>query len=372
MWWQSAWHGMSGLRMPNPIEDILKADIQENGPMSLARFLEIVLSHPQYGYYMNRDPFGGGGDFVTAPEVSQLFGEIIGAWAADVWMKMGQPERLILCECGPGRGTLMADAMRATKGLPDFHEAVELHLLEISPILQERQRAALGEFNPQWHKGLENLPDDAPMIVMGNEFLDALPFISLQKTREGWAERVVNYDGAYTFDLRLAAEFEDLVPFHLKKAEAGSIFEAAPVRNEFMTRVSERLKRQGGAAVFIDYGHVKTSLGDTFQALKDNKYVEALSCIGDADLTSHVDFEALVAEVFDQVQVHGPVTQGEFLRALGVEVRAQMLIDSNSEQQCADVKNGLHRLVASSEMGALFKVIGLSYWHGKELEIAGF
>lgn len=334
--------------MASLLEDIIKERIRKNGPMGVGAFMSLALGHPEHGYYINRDPLGRGGDFITAPEVSQLFGEMIGVWVADVWMQMGRPERFILLECGPGRGTLMADMLRATQNVAGFYDAAQICFLEMSPVLCEAQRGALEGREIQWFECLEDVSNDAPMIVVGNEFLDALPFQQFV----GDCERVVALSGdALVF-----------VP------EEGDIFERSAERERFAADVCGRLKAQGGAALFIDYGHVRSGAGDTFQAVKGHEYVDVFSHIGDADLTSHVDFEALGRAV--EASVFGPVTQGAFLKALGIELRLEALRQKAGEQQAEMLEKGLHRLVDSAQMGELFKVIGFT--HDKNIIPAGF
>ncbi len=341
--------------MTSLLEDIIKDKIRDNGPMTIGQFMELALGHPEHGYYMKQDPFGRSGDFVTAPEVSQLFGEMIGAWVADVWLQMGQPEKLIVLECGPGRGTLMADILRATKNVQGFHDAINVHLLEMSPTLKVKQAEVLSEYEPCWHEKLEDVPGGAPMVVIGNEFLDALPFQQFVRTKDGDEPRMIalNEKGDLTF-----------VP------EKGEVSESSAERERFAQDVSERLKVQGGAALFIDYGHMKSGLGDTFQAIKGHEYVDVLSNIGDADLTSHVDFQALTPCA--GVEVCGPVMQGVFLKALGIEMRAAMLKSKSTSLQAEMVEKGLHRLVDSDQMGSLFKVIGFYNSYDTDLKPAGF
>jgi NADH dehydrogenase [ubiquinone] 1 alpha subcomplex assembly factor 7 len=361
--------------MPNPLEEILMRQIGRDGPMDVGAFMSVALGHPEHGYYMNRDPFGAAGDFVTAPEVSQLFGEMIGAWAADVWMQMGAPARFVLLECGPGRGTLMADVLRATKGVAGFAAAAQVCLLEMSPVLRGMQLKALEGVDVRHCDTLAGVPEGVPIIVIGNEFLDALSFRSLQKTRDGWCERIVavNGDDGFEFALRPAGkEPTEGIPFHVRGAAVGSVYEIAPEREAFVAQVASRIEAQGGAGLFIDYGHRKSAAGDTFQAVKGNAYADVLRDVGEADLTSHVDFEALVQGVSGAVKVHGPVTQAAFLSALGIEIRAQKLLAGAASKQGADLQKGLHRLVSSGEMGTLFKVICLSADHEKSLEPCGF
>jgi NADH dehydrogenase [ubiquinone] 1 alpha subcomplex assembly factor 7 len=346
--------------MRTPLEHILIDEIIRSGPMCVGRFMETVLSHPQHGYYMTRDPLGRGGDFITAPEVSQMFGEMIGAWAADVWMQMDSPARFVLLECGPGRGTLMADLMRATKNVRGFHEAAKIVLMEISPVLKEKQKQALSSFDVMWCERLGDVPRDVPLILIANEFLDALPFTQMEKKGGAWQVRAVDFIDDFYF----TTQPSDIgIPAQFSGAPEGSIFEFSKEREGFVAEAAARIKAQGGAALLIDYGHSQRGLGDTFQALKGNKKIDVLDFIGDADLTSHVDFEAIVERAKAAgVSVSGPVTQGAFLKALGIDLRAAKLAKPS-------VKNDLHRLVDSSQMGALFKVIA---FHDSKFTSAGF
>lgn len=346
--------------MPSSIEKYLKDHIAAHGPMDVGQFMSIALSHPEFGYYMKRDPFGRGGDFTTAPEVSQMFGEMIGVWCADVWMQMGSPKKFTLLECGPGRGTLMADILRATNGVDGFRDAVDVHLLEISPVLKQKQIETLDDFEVTHHETLEDVPN-APLIVVANEFLDALPFRQFAKLKSGWAERVVTED----FKFGLKPAINSFIPKEFQSAKEGEIFESAPARVSFVKNVSELLRKNTGVALFIDYGHAKSGLGDTFQAIHKHKYAGVLEHIGDADLTSHVDFEALKQAA--DINVYGPVEQGAFLKDMGIEIRAQILA---SKTEPTDVLNALKRLTDSSQMGSLFKVMGLS--HGDAVTPSGF
>jgi NADH dehydrogenase [ubiquinone] 1 alpha subcomplex assembly factor 7 len=360
--------------MPNPLEEILMRQIAQHGPMDVGQFMATALGHPEYGYYMTRDPFGPAGDFVTAPEVSQLFGEMIGVWAADVWMQMGAPARFVLLECGPGRGTLMADILRATRGVSGFSAAAQVCLLEMSPVLRKMQARALDGVDVRWCDSLTDVPEGAPVIVIGNEFLDALPFRALQKGVDGWGERVVaaGYDGL-EFAVRPAGrELSDALPFHVRGSSVGTVYEVAPAREGFVAAVASRVEVHGGAALFVDYGHMQSTAGDTFQAVKGNEFADVLDAVGEADLTSHVDFEDLVRGVGEAVTVHGPVTQADVLKALGIEIRAQKLLAGADSKQGAELQKGLHRLISSGEMGQLFKVLCLSADHGSSIKPCGF
>lgn len=362
--------------MTSALEDILIKHIALHGPMDVGQFMSFALGHPQHGYYMKRDPLGRGGDFTTAPEISQMFGEMIGVWAADWWMRSGAPGEFVLLECGPGRGTFMADLLRATRHVAGFHDAARVHLLEISPALRARQAEALKGHEPVWHETLETIPSSAPLIVVANEFLDALPFRQMQKVQHEWRERFVFYEEGrgFSFALRpigpaLTRGFFDVLP----DAPDGSIFEISPAREAFVLELSRRLRAQGGAALLVDYGHGVRAPGDTFQAVHEHRYCGVFERIGDADLTSHVDFAALAAAAsLAGVQVHGPVTQGAFLRNLGIEARAQALIRKNGEEKAEELRKDLHRLIASDQMGELFKVLCLSESHDAGVIPAGF
>lgn len=341
--------------MSTPLEDFIKKQIQHSGPLDVGQFMNIALGHPQHGYYMKQDPLGWDGDFTTAPEISQMFGEMLGIWAADAWTALGAPSKFALVECGPGRGTLMKDLLRALKKVESFQTAAELHLVEISEALKERQEQSLGQYNPTWHKNLESVPDDMPLIVIGNEFLDALPFRQFIFEDGVWQERVVGIeDDEFVFGLRPAGPLSKKLP----KADLGDIYEVSPAREVFIKNVADRLKAQKGAGIFIDYGYINDGFGDTFQAVRGHEYVDVLKQPGDADLTSHVDFSALYKRVGkEHVQL---TTQGDFLRSLGIVIRAQVLKKKASQEQARELERGLQRLIDLNEMGDLFKVLLIS------------
>lgn len=350
------------------LEKIIKSQIMQSGAMDVGAFMALALGHAEHGYYMKQDPFGRGGDFVTAPEVSQMFGEMIGAWCAQTWMQMGSPERFVLLECGPGRGTLMADALRATKNVSGFHHAMGVHLVEISPVLKARQCEALKGYDVEWYESLDNVPDDCPIIVVANEFFDALPFRQLVYTDGVWRERVVGEESG-----QLVLGLRDCPKAFWPKfgvPKEGNVYEFAPVRESVMDVLLDRIKAHGGAGLFIDYGHAKSAFGDTFQAVYQHEYCNVLDHIGDADLTSHVDFEALGRIAGETgVQVDGVVEQGAFLQMLGIGVRAQALGQA-APDKAKDIQNDLQRLVNSDQMGSLFKVMGVRY--GFDQKLAGF
>lgn len=339
----------------------LRRRIAAEGPLSLADVMADALVHPEHGYYATRDPFGAAGDFVTAPEISQTFGELIGLWAAVVWQGMGAPDPVALVELGPGRGTLMADVLRAARGVPGFRAALRLHLVEASPVLRRLQAARLGDAGPVWHDGLDTLPD-APSVILANEFFDALPIVQLVRQRGAWRERRVTLDAAGGFAWTLTPGASPLAallaPEVARSAGEGALAEVCPSGLSIARALAERVVRHGGAVLAIDYGHARSAAGDTLQAVKAHRPADPLASLGEADLTAHVDFAALGRAVAEAGAVHhGPVGQGAFLRRLGIEARAEALCRNATEAQCATIRSGCARLIAPSEMGTLFKAV---------------
>lgn len=340
--------------------------IAAEGPIPLERYMGLCLGHPTMGYYISRNPFGADGDFITAPDISQIFGELIGLWSAEVWRMMGSPRDIQLVELGPGRGALMADALRAARVAPQFRNAVRLNLVETSPVLRQLQRKALsaeGELSSipvAWRDRIEDVPE-GPMIVIANEFFDALPVRQYVRSPEGWRERLVGLaaDGGLLFGLAADVEsgLEEL------PGEEGAVMEIPVASINMITGLADRLRRFGGAALIIDYGHAVSALGDTLQAVRRHQYVHPLSTPGEADLTAHVDFGALArAALARGVVVDGPVEQGAFLRALGANSRAEQLKRNAREPQRRQIEEGLRRLTSSEAggMGALFKVMAIA------------
>lgn len=359
--------------MSAELRGYLKRQIIDHGPLDVGAFMAIALGHPRYGYYMGRDPLGRGGDFTTAPEISQMFGELIGVWCADTWAKLGSPERFLLVECGPGRGTLMADAMRATKKVPGFHAAARLALVEISPALREAQANRLSLYQPDWLAQVNDIGPDGPVLLVANEFLDALPVRQFVKTARGWGERRVGLNGGgFAFGLGPAPSgLTGLLPEAARDAEEGSVFEVSPARSHFARDVARRLAKSGGAALFIDYGYERRAAGDTLQAVYRHDHCGVLDHIGDADLSAHVDFEALAeAASKEGVLVAGPVSQGDFLQSLGIKVRAQALAENASERQKGDIASALQRLTGKDAMGGLFRAMAI--YAGDPLHLSGF
>ncbi|NQV46219.1 MAG: SAM-dependent methyltransferase [Rhodospirillaceae bacterium] len=350
----------------NSLEKILIDQIGDNGPLSIAEYMGLALGHPEYGYYRRGDPFGVDGDFITAPEISQMFGEIIGLWAAVMWQVAGSPKSFNLVELGPGRGTLMADMLRASAMMEGFGDAVSVHMVETSPAMRTLQEQSLKD-SPltraaQWHDSLDSVPD-GPLIVIGNEFLDALPIEQYFRAGDYWCPRVVDVkpDGdGLCFVLLPPFDQVDLPP-GLADAKPDSMIEFCPAGLDLATDISRRIAGHGGAALFIDYGHSKSGSSETLQAVKAHEFHDPLTDPGEADLTAHVDFGALAQRVFASgARAHGPVTQGKFLEDLGIFERADMLLESATEEQAEDIKGALKRLTGGHEMGALFKVLAIT------------
>lgn len=341
----------------------LAARILKDGPMSLSDFMAEAVRE----YYSSNEPFGVKGDFITAPEISQIFGELIGAWVADIWMQAGKPAAFNLIELGPGRGTLAADMMRMIKRLPACAAAAKLHLVEISPTLTAKQAEVLQEYAPAWHKTVATVPAGFSIIV-ANEFFDALPIRQFVLTDGKWCERFVGYD------MHRKELFFTLKPHDGTGLPSGlpedAIVERGEAAVDVVGHIAARLKQHGGAVLAIDYGYLMPAMKDTLQGYKKHSFTSALSHPGAQDITADVDFSALAAAArATDLAVHGPVTQGAFLTALGISQRAQKLSEKASMKQREDIALAIRRLTAVSDMGQRFKVIAFS--HGK-LKPAGF
>jgi NADH dehydrogenase [ubiquinone] 1 alpha subcomplex assembly factor 7 len=351
--------------------DLLKRRIAAGGPVTVAEFMRIALAEQGAGYYATRDPLGAAGDFVTAPEISQMFGELIGLWCVDAWEKAGAPDPFLLVELGPGRGTLMADALRAAKVRPAFLSALRLHLVEISRPLRALQEERLGSFHPLWHDDLTTLPE-GPALMVGNEFLDALPIHQFQMTGEGWRERGVGLSGdALTWALLPPGPQVALLQAAHRKAKTDEIAEVCPAALSHARMVGERVTQDGIAALFIDYGPAASAVGDSLQAVKAHRFCDPLAEIGVADLTAHVDFAAIASAARESgVRIFGPVAQATFLEALGIRTRAALLSAKAIEGDRAAIAQGMARLIDPRQMGSLFKVLAIA--HPDLQELAGF
>lgn len=342
-----------------PLAARLKARIEAVGPISVEAWMQACLADPEYGYYLTRDPLGRTGDFTTAPEISQMFGELLGLWAAVVWQAMGTPAAVNLIELGPGRGTLMADALRAAKGAPAFIAALHVHMVESSPVLRDRQRQALAAAvgAPAWHASLDTVPH-GPGIVLANEFLDALPVRQSIYTDGVWHERTVTVDGTgFAYGIGRPVDLADIpTPFH--QAAEGAIYEDAPAVRAIVAALGRRVVADGGAVLLIDYGYAERCLGETLQAVRGHAFADPLADPGAQDLTAHVNFGA-VAEIASAVgaRVWGPVEQGGLLERLGIAARAAALLGRASAAQAVEIGSARRRLVDADAMGRLFKAL---------------
>lgn len=344
--------------------DHLKTRITQDGPLTVADFMADCLLHPVHGYYTTRDPLGSAGDFTTAPEISQMYGELLGLSLAQAWLDQGAPAPFTLAELGPGRGTLMADLLRATKAVPGFHAAMQIKLIEASPTLRAAQAKTLDGYAPEWLDTVADLPD-APLFLVANEFFDALPVRQFVRDGEGWRERCVGLaDGKLTFGLGAAAPQPALTE-RLVDTQDGDLLEFCPAAAPITEQIAQTIAKRGGAAVIVDYGDWR-SLGDTLQALRAHAAAEPLEAPGEADLTTHVDFEALASATAAGGARFSRVTpQGIFLERLGITQRANSLAQGLTGSQLDTVIAAHRRLTHPQEMGNLFKVIGIYPEHAQ-------
>lgn len=356
--------------MTTELGRLIQQRIALTGPITLADFMAEALGHPRLGYYRHAMPLGAAGDFTTAPEISQMFGELLGAWLAERWQAMGEPASCNLVELGPGRGVLMADALRATARVPGFHAALKLHLVDINEPLRAEQAKALAAYTPTWHERLDDVPD-GPLLLVANEFFDALPVRQFHKTAQGWRERMVGLspDGA-SLHLALAP---GLTPFAslLPEADLGAGAELSQASLSLAAAIGQRVTRDGGWALIVDYGRDTQSLGTSLQAVREHRGADLLDRPGETDLSAHVDFATLAGAARSAgARVFGPTGQGDFLRALGIERRADTLKSRATPGQHAAIDAALARLIQPDQMGTLFRVLALG--DGKNDSPAGF
>jgi NADH dehydrogenase [ubiquinone] 1 alpha subcomplex assembly factor 7 len=348
--------------MAESLRQRLATRLTLGGPMTVADYMSEALANPRHGYYRHRDPLGTQGDFITAPEISQVFGELIGAWLAERWQALGSPGKVLMVELGPGRGTLMADALRATRNVAGFHAAINLHLVEINETLKQAQSEAIAEYvTARWHDSFASVPDDAPLLLVANEFFDALPIRQLQRTAQDWRERLVTLQGeALRFALAPGPSPLAALLSPTLQANAGAIAELSLPARALARDIGERIVRRRGAALIIDYGYANPRLGDSLQAVAQHKFADPLAAPGEADLSAHVDFAALAHSArVAGAMTYGPATQGAFLQALGIGQRLAALAQRADATQAAVLEAGVQRLIAPQQMGTLFKVLAL-------------
>lgn len=337
------------------------------GPLTVAQYMAAVLTDSRHGYYLTQQPFGREGDFITAPDVSQMFGELLGAWVAHTWDTMGRPAPMRFVELGPGRGTLMADALRAARMQPGFAEAATVHLVEISPRLRAEQRRNLSEcgFGISWHDAFHEIPS-GPVIAIANELFDALPIRQFVRTSRGWCERLVDAGGEDGQGLHFVISAAEspaaaLLPSEVRNAPLGAVAEVCPAGLSLAAEAATRFAKTNGILLAIDYGSTKFGARETLQAVARHKPHQPLEAPGTADLCAHVDF-AMLARAAEQAsgRTWGPISQSKFLKALGINERATKLKEAASTQQAIEIDAALDRLVGIKGMGGLFQVLAIS------------
>ncbi|KAH7554035.1 hypothetical protein JRO89_XS12G0100100 [Xanthoceras sorbifolium] len=349
------------------------------GPVSVAEYMEEVLTNPKAGFYINRDVFGAEGDFVTSPEVSQMFGEMVGVWAMCLWEQMGQPDRVNLVELGPGRGTLIADLLRGSSKFKKFTESLHIHLVECSPTLQKLQHhnlkcteednigenvekgtiSTLAGTPVSWHTALEQVPSGLPTIIIAHEFYDALPVHQFQRASRGWCEKLVDVAEDSSFRFVLSPQPTPASLFLMKRCKWAAAEEIAklehievcPKAMELTSTIAKRISSDGGGALIIDYG-LDGVVSDSLQAIRKHKFVDILDNPGSADLSAYVDFASIrhsVEETSEDVSVHGPITQSQFLGSLGINFRVEALLQNCTEEQAESLRTGYWRLVGDGK-----------------------
>lgn len=334
---------------------LLQETIDQSGPISMAEYMQLCLGHPEYGYYITRDPIGKKGDFTTAPEISQLFGEMLGLWIANQWMEDGKPKPFNLVEFGPGRGTLMADMLRATKHVPEFHQYVSVQMVETSPILKAKQQEALSAYDfISWHESIDTALKPNPTYIVANEFFDALPVRQFCFTDKGWREIKVGLKSKDELQLQQQPCLPPSIP--IKAPKSGDVLEISPVSTNIMQALAHHTASYGGSGVIIDYGYTMHAYGDTVQAVKDHEYTSIINNPGECDLTAHVNFAALKESALrEKIEFYYLCSQKEFLETIGIEIRANALKESASDSQKRDIDKALERLLGDDQMGRLFQ-----------------
>jgi len=347
----------------------IDAQIRATGPMSLATYMGLALSHPQRGYYAAHHPIGANGDFITAPEISQMFGELVGFFIVNLWQQMGEPKSFTLLELGPGRGTLMQDALRAAGKADGFENALHLQLFEQNALLKVEQEKRLGKYAPYWSSDIDAVSED-PIFVVANEFFDALPIKQFVRTDDGWHERLIGLNGEIrTFGLSPTPIADSAAPPEVRGAYAGEVLELSTAAVDAMQRLSRRVALQGGAILALDYGYERTQTGETLQAVKSHTFADALDAPGETDISAHVNFGVLGEAARATGLAVAPLAhQGEWLLRLGIGERAKTLARANPGE-AANIARAVERLTAPEQMGTLFKVLCA---HSPGLRPAGF
>ncbi|WP_338720407.1 SAM-dependent methyltransferase [Devosia sp. XK-2] len=338
------------------LEQQIDLQISTSGPISVATYMGLCLTHPSKGYYRAAEPLGAKGDFVTAPEISQMFGELIGFWLVNLWQQMDEPKSFTLLELGPGRGTLMADILRVACRAPGFRDALKLRLFETSPVLMAEQKAKLDVYDPKWLQNFESF-DEGPLLIVANEFFDALPIRQFVCKPDGWHERQIGLkDGKRAFGLSPTPIPPASMPDAVAGAEMDSMLEVCFGGAEVMRQLAQAIARQGGALLAVDYGYGTTQTGDTLQGVRRHAFADVLDTPGETDISAHVDFGALgnVARAAG-LATQPLATQGEFLTRLGIGERAAALSGANPGS-ANDIRTAHDRLVNADQMGTLFKV----------------
>jgi SAM-dependent MidA family methyltransferase len=345
----------------NALAQRIAALISEQGPLSIAQFMTMALHDPELGYYATRDIIGTGGDFITAPEISQMFGEMLGLWCVQVWHDQAKPASIRLVELGPGRGTLMEDALRAAQVAPEFCAALDVVMVEASPVLQAQQQERLKDIQIpiRWTANFEQ--PDRPLLLIANEFFDALPISQYVKTLKGWRERMVTLDAAGKFAFALApVPIPDAaIPPSRDGAPDGAVYEVSQAASALTEEIARAVAAKGGGALIVDYGYDRPDFGETLQAVADHSFAAVLEDPGESDLSAHVDFPALMQAVArGGATAFGPMGQGEFLMDLGMGARTEYLINRN-RSQTTSLADAMERLVSPEQMGTLFKTIAI-------------
>lgn len=347
-----------------PLEETIRERITLEGPMPVSEFMALALGDPEHGYYRKADPLGARGDFITAPEISQVFGELIGLWCAVCWQQAGSPRAINLVELGPGRGTLMKDALRAAQAVPAFTDACTLHLIETSPALRACQEAALSDRAVHWHETLNTVPN-GPALIIANEFFDALPIEQYLRSESDWQLRCVGIDATEDRLCYVGSHQHkidtSLLPNCADDSAIGSLFEICPSGLRLTEAIGDRIATDGIAALIIDYGHSQSGAGETLQAVRNHLPHDVLTDAGDADLTAHVDFAALAGRARESgATIFGPVSQGTFLMTLGIEARTEQLARKADSGAAELLRSGCRRLIDTDGMGMLFKAMALT------------